>query len=254
MRVIGFLYGVVCYLLFLGVFVLAVAFVNDLVPVIPVSIDRGPEAPVAIALAVDALLFTLFAVQHSVMARPAFKRVWTQVVPVAVERSTYVLFSSAVLLLLLVEWRPIPEVVWSLNGPAGLALRGVQGLGWLVVVLSTFMISHFDLFGLKQVHANLRRQRLEDPEFRTFGLYRLVRHPIMLGFLLAFWASPVMTVGHLVFAILTTGYVLVALRFEEADLVQSLGDVYRDYQSRVPMLLPVPRGRPTEKKRREAVR
>jgi protein-S-isoprenylcysteine O-methyltransferase Ste14 len=242
MRYLALLYGVVCYVLFLGVFLGAIAFVGDLVPAIPVSVDRGPLATAGGALGIDVALLTLFAVQHSVMARPAFKRVWTRIVPPAVERSTYVLFSSLALLLLLVFWQPLPGVIWSAAGAVGLGLSAVRWLGWGVVLLSTFMISHFDLFGLKQVYANLKQQRLEDPEFRTFGLYRLVRHPIMLGFMIAFWATPTMTLGHLVFALATTGYVLIALRLEEADLVRSLGDRYRDYQARVPMLLPIPKG------------
>jgi protein-S-isoprenylcysteine O-methyltransferase Ste14 len=241
MRQLAFLYGMVCYLLFLVAFLGSVAFVGDLVPAIPVSVDRGPAAPVGVALAVDAALLTLFAVQHSVMARPAFKRAWTRVVSPAIERSTFVLLSSLVLVLLLAEWRPIPAVVWDLDGVPGALLRGLQGLGWLVVLLSTFMISHFDLFGLKQVYSHLRQARLEDPAFRISGLYRLVRHPIMLGFLVAFWATPVMTLGHLVFALATTGYILVALRFEEADLVRAHGQAYREYQERVPMLVPVPK-------------
>jgi protein-S-isoprenylcysteine O-methyltransferase Ste14 len=242
MRYFAFLYGICCYVLFLGAFLGAIAFVGDLVPAIPVSVDRGPTASIEVALGIDALLLTLFAVQHSVMARPAFKRVWTRIVSPAIERSTYVFFSSAVLLLLLVFWHPIPSTLWDVKGPGGVVLGAVRWLGWGTVLLSTFMISHFDLFGLKQVYANLKQQRLEDPEFRTFGLYRLVRHPIMLGFLIAFWATPTMTLGHLVFAVATTGYILIALRFEEADLVRAHGEMYRAYQSRVPMLVPIPKG------------
>jgi len=249
MRYLALLYGILCYVLFLGVFLGAIAFVGDLVPAIPVSVDRGPTEPTGIALGIDALLLTLFAVQHSVMARPAFKRVWTRIVSPAIERSTYVLFSSAVLLALLVFWRPLPNDLWNLTGPAGMVLSAIRWLGWGIVLLSTFMISHFDLFGLKQVYANLKQQRLEDPEFRTFGLYRLVRHPIMLGFMIAFWATPMMTLGHLVFAVATTGYILIALRFEEADLVRALGDQYRDYQARVPMLVPIPKAEPTAPRR-----
>jgi protein-S-isoprenylcysteine O-methyltransferase Ste14 len=241
MRYLAFLYGIICYVLFLGVFLGAIAFVGDLVPMIPVSVDRGPAAPLEIALGIDALLLTLFAVQHSVMARPAFKRVWTRVVSPAIERSTYVLFSSSVLLLLLVFWHPLPSVLFTVGAPAGMVLSAIRWLGWGVVLISTFMISHFDLFGLKQVYANLKRQRLQDSEFQTFGLYRLVRHPIMVGFLIAFWATPTMTLGHLVFAFATTGYILIALRFEEADLVRAHGDLYREYQARVPMLVPIPK-------------
>jgi methanethiol S-methyltransferase len=241
MRTLAFLYGILCYALFLGVFLGAIAFVGDLVPAIPVSVDRGPSSSPGLALVIDALLLTLFAVQHSVMARPGFKRVWTRVVSPAIERSTYVLFASLALLFLLVAWRPLPGIVWEADGAAGLLLRGLQGLGWVVVLLSTFMISHFELFGLSQVYANLRQQRLEAPAFKMFGLYRLVRHPIMLGFLIAFWATPVMTVGHLVFALATTGYILVALRLEEADLIRVHGDTYRDYQARVSMLVPLPK-------------
>ena len=242
MRTIAFLYGLVSYAVFLVSFLGAVAFVGDLVPAIPISVDRGPDAPLALALAIDSALLGLFAVQHSVMARPAFKRAWTRIISPAIERSTYVLLSSLVLLLMLVEWRPIPGVLWDAgNGALGLALRGGQWLGWLVVLLSTFMLSHFDLFGLKQVYAHLRERAHEDPGFRTPFLYRLVRHPIMLGFLIAFWVTPVMTLGHLVFALATTGYIVIALRFEEADLVRAHGNAYRDYQAKVPMLLPLPK-------------
>jgi methanethiol S-methyltransferase len=202
------------------------------------TIDSGaPQAPWP-ALFVDALLLGLFAVQHSVMARPAFKRVFTRLVAQPVERSTYVLLSSLLLFLILVAWRPVPTPVWQAEGFGVPVLWAACAAGWAIVLLSTFMISHFDLFGLKQVWSYFRTLPASHPPFMVRGLYRVVRHPIMLGFVIAFWATPAMSVGHLIFAIMTTAYVLVALQFEEHDLKASLGEPYREYQQRVPMLLP----------------
>jgi protein-S-isoprenylcysteine O-methyltransferase Ste14 len=234
-------YATAAYLLFLGVFLYAIAFVGDIF--VPKTIDSGPSGPTLSALAIDALLLGVFAVQHSVMARPAFKRWWTRVVPPAIERSTYVLASSLALALLFWQWRPIGGVVWALNGLAGETVLGAFVLGWLIVLASTFMLSHFELFGLSQAYAALRARAAGPMQFRTPMLYGLVRHPIMLGFIIAFWAAPVMSVGRLVFAIATTLYILIALQFEEADLMASFGTAYASYRGRVPMLLPFTRWR-----------
>lgn len=236
-RVGAFVYGVVAYLAFLITILYAVGFVGDFV--VPKTINSGASAPFATALAIDVALLGVFALQHSGMARPAFKRWWTSIVPEPVERSTYVLLSSLVLGLLFWQWRPIPGVVWNVEEPAFRAvLYGLYGLGWAIVVLSTFMISHADLFGLKQVYAYLRDREPTPPEFQVRYLYRFVRHPIMLGFVVAFWATPEMTVGHLLFAVLGTAYVLVGIQLEERDLLDVHGDDYATYREEVSMLLP----------------
>jgi protein-S-isoprenylcysteine O-methyltransferase Ste14 len=231
-------YGVVVYALFLGTFAYAIGFVGDFV--VPKSVDTGPAAPLAEALIVDVLLLGVFAVQHSVMARRGFKRWWTRIVPPPVERSTYVLAASAALALILWQWRPIPApVVWNVANATG---RGILGalfvLGWGVLLVSTFLINHFELFGLRQVWANLAGRAIPEPEFRTPSIYRYVRHPIYLGFILAFWAAPTMTAGRLLFAAGATGYILVGIWFEERDLVAQFGDRYRLYRKQVGMLLP----------------
>lgn len=230
------LYGVASYLFFFAVFLYAVAFVGDL-PV-PKTIDSGAQGPLAPSLIIDVLLLGLFAIQHSLMARPAFKRIWTMIVPPPVERSTYVLFTSLVLLVLYLFWRPLTQPIWSLSGMAGVALQAVFWVGWAVVLISTFLISHFELFGLSQVFNRFRGREPEPPEFRKPVFYRFVRHPIYVGFILAFWATPKMTLGHLVFALATTGYMVIAIQFEEHDLIGVFGERYRSYRKETGMLWP----------------
>ena len=240
-RALGVLYGVTAYLVFLAVFVYLVGFVGDMV--VPRSIDDGPSAPPTVALLVNVGLLLLFAVQHSVMARQGFKRWWTRIVPWHLERSTYVLIASLVLAVVMWGWRPIPAMVWSVESTAGAAvLHGLFWVGWGTVLLSTFLIDHFRLFGLKQVWAHMRGADLEPPEFQTPGLYRVVRHPLYLGFLLAFWCTPEMTAGHLLFAAVWTAWILLAIQLEERDLMAFHGAAYRAYRERVRMLVPLPRG------------
>jgi len=236
--VASFLYGVIVYLVFLGTFLYAIAFVGDL-PV-PKTIDTGQAGPLAPALIIDILLLGLFAIQHSVMARPAFKRWWTRFVPQPVERTTYVLFASLTLVLLYWQWRPISQPVWSVTHPAGVVvIQAIFWIGW-AIVLSTFLIDHFELSGLRQVYARLRGWTLPPPVFKSPLFYKRVRHPIYLGFLLAFWATPFMTAGHLLFAVATTGYILIGIYLEERDLIGSFGDQYRRYREQVSMLIPLP--------------
>lgn len=232
-------YGSAAYLLFLGTFLYAIGFVAG--RFVPTSVDGGRPASLTEALLVNGGLLALFALQHAVMARPAFKRRWTRLVPPAIERSTFVVATCAILIALFASWRALPGEVWRVEGPAAAVLWGVSALGWLTVLGSSFLIDHFELFGLRQVVRFFAGRPDESPRFRERALYRWVRHPLMLGFLLAFWATPVMSVGHLVFAALCTGYILVGLRIEERTLVALHGDAYRDYQRRVPMLLPLPR-------------
>jgi len=234
------LYAVASYVLFLVSFLWAIAFVGDFA--VPKTIDAPPGPGGWTPWLVDALVLGAFAVQHSVMARPAFKRWWTGFVPVAIERSTYVLASSLLLLLILAAWQPLPQTLWDLRGSVGgVALAVLQGVGWVIVLLSTFMISHFDLFGLAQAWRAIRGAPRAQYAFTERFLYRFVRHPIMLGFVVAFWSAPHMTVGHLLFSLLTTGYILVGVQLEERDLAASLGAAYERYRERVPMLLPLPR-------------
>ncbi len=236
-KVLSFLYGVVCYAVFFLSFLYAIGFVGDLV--VPKSIDSGSESSLGQSLIINVILLGLFAVQHTIMARPGFKQWWTKIVPVQVERSTFVLAASLLLLLLYWWWSPMPYVIWSVEYPAGKALLlGLFWLGWLTVLLSTFIIDHFDLFGLRQVWLHLCNQEYHHVEFQTRSLYRYIRHPIMLGFIIAFWATPHMTAGHLLFAIATTVYIFIGIQFEEHDLVQFLGKNYDDYRHRVPMLIP----------------
>ena len=231
------LYGVAVYVFFLATFLYTFFFFGGMF--VPKTIDSGTPGPLVAALAVDTLLLGLFAVQHSVMARQGFKRWWTRIVPHAVERSTYVLVSSLALALLVWQWRPIPQTVWAVRDPAlALALQVVFWLGLALVVLATFLINHFELFGLRQVFMRLLGREALEQQFRTPLLYRWVRHPLYLGFLLGFWAAPVMSAGHLLFAVACTGYIFVGVWFEERDLVEQFGERYRSYRERVGMLLP----------------
>jgi protein-S-isoprenylcysteine O-methyltransferase Ste14 len=236
-KLIGFLYGLVAYLLFAIAIVYAIGFVTGLV--VPKTIDSGPAGAPTEAIIVNLLLMSLFAVQHSVMARPQFKKWWTRFVPRSVERSTYVLFASLALLLLFWQWRPLPAVLWQVDNPQLAAALLVVGLfGWVLVFVSTFLINHFELFGLHQVANNLAGRPMPPPRFRVPLLYKFVRHPLYLGLIIAFWAAPVMTAGHLLFAAVTTAYILVGIQLEERDLVAQFGEDYRRYRRRVSMLLP----------------
>jgi protein-S-isoprenylcysteine O-methyltransferase Ste14 len=253
-RWLALLYGVLCYALFFAVFLYSIGFVGNLQLLIPElaawlprSIDAGgPESSWLPALAVDIVLLAIFGLQHSLMARPEFKAVWLRVLPQPIERSTYVLASSLALILLYWQWRPIPAVVWATE-PGSVStslLLGIFGFGWLFVLISTFLIDHLALFGLRQVAGSAAGHSGPSMAFRTPAFYRFVRHPIMLGFVIAFWAAPVMSVGHLTFAIATTAYIAIALHFEERDLVSEFGDAYLQYRREVRMLVPWPRQRP----------
>ena len=233
-RALGFAYGVLCYLFFLGVFLRAIWFVW--------TMDNVPQdSSLGRALLIDAALLASFALQHSGMARQGFKRAWTRLVPPLLERSTYVLMASLVLLIVVQFWQPLPGVIWTIHNSAAVSLlHALFGLGWLLLFTCTLLIDHFDLFGLKQSWNFFRNTSYEPPRFRTPGPYRLVRHPLYLGFLIAFWSAPRMTSGHLFFAIMCTGYILVAIQFEERDLVTFHGEAYRIYRSGVSMLVPLP--------------
>jgi protein-S-isoprenylcysteine O-methyltransferase Ste14 len=237
MGFIAAVYGLVCYVVFLGSFLYAIGFVGNFV--VPKTIDSGPGGAWPQALLIDLVLLGLFAVQHSVMARPGFKAVWTRIVPSTVERSTYVLFSSLLLILILWKWQAMPAVVWDVSAPVPrMLLLALFALGWLILLLSTFMINHFDLFGLRQVYLRMRGLDYQPLNFTQRAFYKFVRHPIMLGFVIAFWAAPHMSLGHLVFSIATTGYILVGIFFEERDLMKYHSVEYGAYRARVPMLFP----------------
>jgi protein-S-isoprenylcysteine O-methyltransferase Ste14 len=236
-RLLGFLYGLAAYLVFFISLLYAVGFVEGLL--VPKTIDTGSPVPLTEALIVNILLMSLFAGQHSVMARRQFKTWWTQYVPKTVERSTYVLFASLALALLCWQWRPIPTVLWQVTDPKiAMSIMGLSFVGWLLVLTSTFLINHFELFGLHQVVNNLAGRPMPAVRFKTPVLYKVVRHPIYLGFIIAFWAAPVMTIGHALFAAVTTAYIFVGIALEERDLVELFGDEYRRYRARVSMLVP----------------
>ncbi len=236
------IYGVACYAMFLGVFLYAIGFIGNFGT--PTSLDANPSRPFAEALAIDLGLLALFALQHSGMARQGFKRWWTRVVPKPLERSTYVLFTNICLIALFALWQPIGGTIWNVSSDAGVvALITLYMFGWALVLVATFLIDHFDLFGLKQPWRYFRGKPYEHPQFRVPSLYRIVRHPLYVGWLIVFWATPTMTVAHLVFALMTTGYILVAIQLEERDLIGFHGDKYREYRRQVPMLVPFARRR-----------
>jgi len=237
MTIVTFVYGLVSYAVFFATFLYAIGFLGGFG--VPLTVDAGgPESSTGVALMINLALLTLFAVQHSVMARPGFKEAWTKVIPKSMERSTYVLLSSLILALTFWLWRPMPALVWEVQNGIGRAVMwGLFGFGWFVLLLSTFLINHFELFGLQQVWQNLRGKRATEARFREPLFYKIVRHPLYVGWLLTFWATPTLTVGHLVFALGCSAYILVAIRFEERDLIRAHPE-YAEYRRRVPMLIP----------------
>ena len=241
-RIFFFTYGSLSYLIFLGTFLYAIGFIGNFG--VPRTLDGAPSGPLVVALLIDIGLLTLFAVQHSVMARKWFKDRWTRIVPKPLERSTYVLLSSLTLILLFWQWQPLGGVVWSIEDTfVTVVIRGLFAFGWALVLVSTFLINHFDLFGLRQVWLYLRAKPYTTLRFGTPGPYRLVRHPLYVGWLFAFWSTPTMTYAHLLFSIATTAYILLAIQFEERDLTREHGDTYKTYRRLVPMLIPFTRRR-----------
>ena len=232
-------YGLIAYAMFLGTFLYAIGFVGNIV--VPKGIDDGAEGPAATALLINVGLLSIFALQHSIMARPAFKRWWTTIVPKEAERSTFVLLTNVALCLIYWQWRPMEQVIWQADAAwLQTTLWGVFFVGFGLVLLSTFIIDHFDLFGLRQVTLNLLQKEYTDPEFMVTFFYKIIRHPLYFGFFLAFWATPTMTLGHLVFAIGMSAYIMIGVRYEERDLVQLLGEDYAKYRESVPLLIPRP--------------
>jgi len=236
-RFIVFLYGLICYIFFLGTFLYAIGFVGNMA--VPKSIDSGEPSPLGSALLINAVLLVIFVIQHTIMARPGFKRAWTKIIPKAMERSTFVLLTNIILCFMFWQWRPVTNIVWQVESATGaMVLNILFFAGFGIVLVSTFIIDHFELFGLKQVTSYLLKREITPPVFTEKFLYKLVRHPLMLGFLIAFWATPTMTAGHLFFSIMTTGYIFFGILFEERDLKTYHGEEYRDYSSRVPMVIP----------------
>ena len=236
-RFVILLYGVISYLIFFLTFLYAIGFMGNIL--VPKSIDSGADGPLLNALIINVILLSIFAVQHSVMARPAFKAWWTNIIPKATERSTYTLLSSLCLILLFYYWQPMGGIIWQVEGSVGqVILYSLFGFGWALVLASTFLINHFDLFGLRQVYLNFTGEEYTSLKFGTPGPYKLIRHPLYLGWFFAFWATPTMTVAHLAFAIITTVYILLAIRWEEHDLLTALGEDYANYRKSVPMVIP----------------
>lgn len=236
-KLLVLLYVVICYFIFLGTFLYAIGFVGNIA--VPKSIDSVESSPVGPALLINTLLLGLFAVQHSVMARQGFKKMWIKIVPKSIERSTYVLFASSALILLFWQWHPLPDIIWSVNNSlVYYLLMDLFSIGWFIVLAGTFMVNHFDLFGLRQVYLYNRSKKYTELGFRTTALYKYMRHPIMLGFIIAFWATPTMMLGHLIFSIATTGYILIAVQIEEKDLTKIFGDDYRRYKENVAGFIP----------------
>lgn len=233
-----FIYGILAYVIFLTTFLYAIGFVGNMV--VPKAIDSGTELALLPSIVINVILLSVFALQHSIMARPAFKKWFTKIISPAMERITYILLSSLAVLLIYWQWQPITTIVWETHNKISVTLMtGLFFLGWTIVLLSTFMINHFELFGLAQIFNNLKNRQTPNPKFQTNFLYKIVRHPIMLGFLIAFWATPRMTVGHLLFTIVTTLYILIAVKYlEEKDLKKAIGEKYETYQKEVPMLIP----------------
>lgn len=235
-----FIYGSIVYVIFLGTFLYAVGFVGNVL--VPKSIDSGIKGDSGTSLLINVILLSLFAIQHSLMAREGFKKWWTRIIPSSAERSTFVLITSFLLMLLFWQWQPIPRVIWSVGSPLGrFLLSGIYWSGWVIALLSTFMIDHWELFGLRQVYVNLKEKEIESHRLKISGFYQYVRHPIMLGFIIAFWATPHMTLGHLLFAAATTAYIMIGIHLEERDLLRTHGKAYEDYRQNVSMLLPLKR-------------
>lgn len=238
-KVLILLYGIICYIVFLGSFLYAIAFIGDFA--VPKTINSGVQGPVALSLIIDAVLLCVFAVQHSVMARQGFKKWWNNFIPKPIERSTFVLASSLALILIFWQWRPVEAVIWEVkNSVFQAVIYGMYAVGWLIVLLGTFLINHFNLFGLQQVYRYMKDQKPLPPEFKKPFFYKVVRHPLMFGFIVAFWATPLMTMGHLLFSLATTGYILIAIQLEERDLVRFHGEDYRKYQREVSQIIPMP--------------
>jgi len=241
-KIISFLYGVIAHAGFLVILLYIIGFLGNFG--VPKSIDSGEAGPFGLSLLINIALLSIFAIQHSVMARPGFKKWWTKTIPEHIERSTYVLISNLLFVLLIWQWQPMTGVIWNVEHPVGVAvLWGLFGLGWLILVLASFMINHFDLFGTRQVYLYLRGKEYTPLKFETKGFYNYMRHPLMVGWLFGFWATPRMTVGHLVFALGTTVYILIAIQIEEKDLVNAHGETYEKYRRKVSMLLPFKLGK-----------